>query len=74
MTNKNTLRKLGVVRSGAVASTYKNAKDRPTELQMDDVYDAKKDLIGGDESNNNKEHKSTNNDKTKTNPLAIIGS
>ena len=38
------LRKLGIFRSGSVSGTYKNAVDRPTELQMDDVFDAKKDL------------------------------
>lgn len=39
------LRKSGIMRSGAVAGTYKNAKERPTELMMDGVYDAKKDLV-----------------------------
>lgn len=39
------LRKLGILRFGKTAATYTNAVDRPTELQMDDVYDAKKDLI-----------------------------
>ena len=42
------LRKLGIVRFGATAGTYRNAKERPTELQMDGVYNAKKDLINGD--------------------------
>lgn len=38
------LRKLGIFRSGSVSGTYTNATERPTELQMDDVFDAKKDL------------------------------
>ncbi len=38
------LRKLGIFRSGFSKGTYKNAVGRPTELQMDDVFDAKKDL------------------------------
>lgn len=41
------LRKLGIVRWGATAGTYTSGKDRPAELLMDDVYDAKKDLVGG---------------------------
>jgi len=41
----DTLRKLGIFRSGAVSGTYKSGKDRPTELMMDGVYDEKKDLI-----------------------------
>lgn len=39
------LRKLGIFRSGATAGTYRNAKERPSELQMDGVFDAKKDLV-----------------------------
>lgn len=39
------LRKLGIFRSGTVSGAYTSAKDRPTELMMDNVYDAKKDLI-----------------------------
>lgn len=38
-------RKSGIMRYGATAGTYKNSKDMPSELMMDDVYDAKKDLI-----------------------------
>lgn len=41
------LRKLGVLRYGATAGTYKNGAERPTELMMDDVYDAEKDLVAG---------------------------
>jgi hypothetical protein len=72
MANKDTLRKLGVVRSGTVSGTYKNAKDRPTELQMDDVYDAEKDLVGGDKTKKDDNNLPPSNSK-KTNPLAIIG-
>ena len=39
------LRKLGIFRSGSTSGTYTNAVERPTELQMDDVFDAKKDLV-----------------------------
>ena len=72
MANKDTLRKLGVVRSGTVSGTYKNAKDRPTELQMDDVYDAEKDLVGGDKTKKDDNNLPPYNSK-KTNPLAIVG-
>ena len=41
------LRKLGILRYGATAGTYRNGAERPTELMMDGVYDAKKDLVGG---------------------------
>jgi hypothetical protein len=45
------LRKSGIFRSGAVAGTYKNAKERPTELMMDGVYNADTDLINSKQSN-----------------------
>jgi hypothetical protein len=38
------LRKLGILRYGAVGGTYKSYKDRPDELMFDNVYDKKKDL------------------------------
>ncbi len=41
------LRKLGVLRFGATAGTYEHGAERPTELMMDDVYDAKEDLVAG---------------------------
>jgi hypothetical protein len=41
------LRKLGILRYGATAATYKDGGERPTELMMDGVYDAKKDLVAG---------------------------
>lgn len=53
----DTLRKMGIFRSGAVSGTYKNAKERPTELQMEGVFDAKKDLI------NKSDNKENNNEK-----------
>lgn len=40
------LRKLGILRTGAVAARYRNAVERPLELQVDDVLDAKRDLTG----------------------------
>jgi hypothetical protein len=39
------LRKLGILRFGAEGGVYTNAGDRPTSLQMDDVFDSKKDLV-----------------------------
>ena len=39
------LRKIGVLRYGVKSYKYTNAKDMPMEALMDDVYDAKKDLI-----------------------------
>ncbi len=41
----DVLRKLGIFRAGATSGTFKNAKERPTELQMDGVFDAEKDLV-----------------------------
>lgn len=48
MTVMDWLRKLGIIRSGVTCGTYKNAIERPAELQMDGVFDAKKDLINAD--------------------------
>lgn len=42
---KELLSKSGVLRMGATSATYKSGKDRPTELLMDGVFDAKKDVI-----------------------------
>ena len=39
------LRKLGILRYGAKSGTYTSAKDMPTELFQENVYDAKKDLV-----------------------------
>ena len=39
------LRKLGIFRSGAVKGSYKNAKERPLEIQQSDIYNAEKDLV-----------------------------
>lgn len=39
------LRKLGILRFGAEAGVYRNAKDRPMSLQMDDVFNSEKDVI-----------------------------
>ena len=39
------LRKLGILRFGAEAGVYRNAKDRPMSLQMDDVFNSKKDVF-----------------------------
>ena len=42
---KNILRKLGIFRKGKIKATYKNAKERPIELQDSGVFNSKKDLI-----------------------------
>lgn len=39
------LKKLGILRFGAEATVYRNAKDRPLSFQMDDVFDSKKDVV-----------------------------
>ena len=39
------LRKLGILRFGAETGVYTNAAERPTSLQMDGVFDSKKDLV-----------------------------
>lgn len=43
------LRRLGIFRFGAEAAVYRNAKERPMSLQMDSVFDSKKDVIDLDE-------------------------
>lgn len=39
------LRKLGILRFGAEANVYKNAAERAAALQMDGVFDSKRDLV-----------------------------
>jgi hypothetical protein len=41
----DVLRKLGILRFGAEAGTYTRATDRPASLQMDGVFDSRKDLV-----------------------------
>jgi hypothetical protein len=41
----DVLRKLGILRFGAKATTYTSGKDRPVEFMMEGVYDAEKDMI-----------------------------
>ncbi len=43
----NWLRKLGILRFGAEAATYHNAKERPISFQDRGVFDSEKDLIYG---------------------------
>ena len=38
------LAKLGILRYGTKAATYDSGTERPTELLMDDVYNADRDL------------------------------
>jgi len=48
MTLLEWLRKLGIVRWGATAGVYRNAVERPLELQQPDVFSADHDLtVGG---------------------------
>ena len=41
------LRKLGILRFGAEAGVYRNAKERPMSFQMNDVFNSEKDVING---------------------------
>jgi len=43
----DVLKKLGILRYGATKAVYKNAKERPIELQDSGVFDSKKDLVFG---------------------------
>jgi hypothetical protein len=45
MTLIDWLRKLGILRFGAVGGVYRNAKERPMNFQMDDVFNSEKDMI-----------------------------
>ncbi len=75
MVKKETLSKIGVVRSGTKSGTYKSAKDMPTEFMMDGVYNADKDLVGNKKSSGNSSNKNQKNsqDTQKTNAMAIVG-
>lgn len=48
MSLMDTLRKLGIVRFGTKAATYRNATERPTEFLMDDIGNAEKEVINLD--------------------------
>lgn len=39
------LAKLGILRFGKTAAVYHSGKERPAELLMDNVYDARRDLV-----------------------------
>lgn len=41
----DVLRKLGILRFGAEAGTYKKATDRPASLQFEEVFDSQKDVV-----------------------------
>ena len=41
----DVLRKLGILRFGAEASTYTMATDRPASLEFEEVFDSEKDLV-----------------------------
>ncbi len=42
------LNKLGILRWGGTAGVYRNAVERPLELQDPGVFNARRDLVGGD--------------------------
>ena len=75
MVKKETLSKIGVMRSGTKSGTYKSAKDMPTEFMMDGVYNADKDLVGNKKSSGNSSNKNQKNSQEtqKTNVMAIVG-
>lgn len=39
------LRRLGIFRSGSTKATYRNATERPIELQQDEIFRADADLV-----------------------------
>ncbi len=39
------LRRLGILRFGAEGAVYRNATERPASLQMDGVFDSRKDVV-----------------------------
>jgi hypothetical protein len=41
------LAKLGILRYGATKATYTSGADRPAEMMMPGVFDAKRDLVSG---------------------------
>ncbi|MFZ2639421.1 MAG: zinc ribbon domain-containing protein [Verrucomicrobiia bacterium] len=45
MSLMDILRKLNIVRYGAKKATYRNAKDRPIEFMVDNVYNAEREII-----------------------------
>jgi hypothetical protein len=48
MTFLQWLSKLGILRWGGTAAVYRNARERPIELQDPGVLNAARDLVGGD--------------------------
>jgi hypothetical protein len=61
------LSKLGILRFGAKAATYRNGAERPTEFMMDDVYNAERDLI----TKNSSETSQQSGKKTSDTPTRI---
>lgn len=45
MTLLDWLRKLGILRYGAEATVFHNAKERPLSFQEDDVLNSQKDVV-----------------------------
>lgn len=64
MTFMQWLNKLGILRWGTTAATYRNAVERPIELQQHDIFNAERDLMFGGEK---KPAQSTCCEKPKTN-------
>lgn len=44
------LAKLGILRAGVKAGTYRSGTERPTEFLMDDIYNAERDLTTAKDS------------------------
>ena len=44
---RDVLARLGILRTGATAATYRSGAERPAELMMDGVLDARRDLANG---------------------------
>lgn len=44
------LNKLGILRWGGTEGVYRNAVERPLELQDPGVFNARRDLVGGEEA------------------------
>ena len=55
----NALRKLGVLRWGATSGVYRNAAERPIELQDSGVFDASCDLISGASGSESRDRRPT---------------
>jgi len=53
------LAKLGILRFGTKAAVYKSGTERPTELMMDGVFNADRDLVNRPKPRDNKSDRKT---------------